>query len=470
MKKHLLSCIALALSLVFLFSGCSLRFTALPNLLRPPKLAGDYEGLQEAFEDSVGKNFSLKTPISGDYRSAFVMYDVDNDGEEEAFVFYTQNKDQSTVRLHFMDSENGRWTFHYDFPGAGSDVYSVFFADMNDDGFSELIVEWNLFDSKESKVLTVYHYDHTENTPSISTLAREACTAMLPIDMDNDGCKEIFLIAPEATGTVRRTVGKLLKMTNESISVVSKVTLDPKAINYVSLKSENLGIQYPVKIYIDANVSATSMITEIVYWDNSAKKLIAPLFDEKKGVNLVTRRNEPIASRDINNDAIIEIPIQTVLPDSGYASTDIPPQDSDGAGQADVNAAQKLYLTKWVQFQGNGSQKMKVVSYSSINYSDGYMFLYPDDWIVDEENPKVTIISNQKERRWTFFARENGKTGEALFNILTIPTDQWAKNPNADYTLLKENGSVVYVGRLSSAASQYGIDFDQLKSSISVIE
>ena len=198
--------------------------------------------------------------------------------------------------------------------------------------------------------------------------------------------------------------------------------------------------------------------------------MIAPLFDEKKGVNLVTRRNEPIASRDINNDAIIEIPIQTVLPDSGYASTDIPPQDSDGAGQADVNAAQKLYLTKWVQFQGNGSQEMKVVSYSSINYSDGYMFLYPDDWIVDEENPKVTIISNQKERRWTFFARENGKTGEALFNILTIPTDQWAKNPNADYTLLKENGSVVYVGRLSSAASQYGIDFDQLKSSISVIE
>ena len=60
--------------------------------------------------------------------------------------------------------------------------------------------------------------------------------------------------------------------------------------------------------------------------------------------------------------------------------------------------------------------------------------------------------------------------GEELFNIWTLPAEQWEKSPNADYTLLKENGSVVYVARLSSAASQYDIDFDQLKTSISIIE
>ena len=83
LKKHILACLALALSLVFLFSGCSLRFTALPNLLRPPKPIGEYSGLQESFESYVatatGKNFLLKTPITGDYRSSFIMYDMDND-------------------------------------------------------------------------------------------------------------------------------------------------------------------------------------------------------------------------------------------------------------------------------------------------------------------------------------------------------------------------------------------------------
>lgn len=98
------------------------------------------------------------------------------------------------------------------------------------------------------------------------------------------------------------------------------------------------------------------------------------------------------------------------------------------------------------------------------------MFFYPDQWVKDEENPKITIISNLQERRWTFSARENGKIGEELFNIWTLPAEQWEKSPNADYTLLKENGSVVYVARLSSAASQYDIDFDQLKTSISIIE
>lgn len=470
MKKQLFSCLALALGLVFLFSGCSLRFTALPNLLRPPKLTGEFDGLQEAFEEAVGKNYLLKAPLFGDYRSAFVLYDVDGDGEKEAFVFYMKNKDQSAVRVHFMDSEEGKWTFHYDFAGSGSDVNSVFFSDMNDDGVTELIVGWSLFDSKDSKVLTVYQYNQTDNQPSISTLAREPFAAMLPIDLDFDGCKEIFLIAPENTDTLHRTVGKLFKMINASVSLVGTVTLDPQTIHYVSLKGET-GLQYPVRIYIDANVGTNAMLTEIVYWDSNAGRLVAPLFNEEKGANLVTRRFEPIASRDINSDAIIEIPVQTVLPDSGYVSNEaLQQQGEPAAGQADSGAAQNLYLTKWVQFQGNNAQETKVVSYSSINYTDGYTFFYPSDWIADEENPRVTIISNLKERRWTFLSRENGKIGDELFTILTIPTDQWAKAPTADYTLLKENGSVVYVGRLSSGASRYGIDFDLLKSSISVIE
>lgn len=447
MKKHILACFALAFSLVFLFSGCSLRFTALPNLLRPPKPIGEYSGLQEAFESyvatSTGKNFLLKTPITGDYRSSFIMYDVDNDGEEEAFVFYTPNKEQSTVRVHFMDSQNGQW----------------------------MLVGWNLFDSKESKMLSVYQYSSTENGPVINTLARETFSAMLPVDIDRDGSVEIFLLTPETTGTAHAAVGKLLKMENGSLAMVSKVMLDPKTLNYVSIKEEDLGIQVPLKIYIDANAGASGMITEIVYWNSQSQKLVAPLYDEKKGINPVTRRYEPIASRDINNDAIFEVPVQIILPDSGYASPNLLSSDAMGAVQTDPAAEeQKLYLTKWVQFQEFEPQTGKVVAYSSINYSDGYMFFYPDQWVEDEKSPKITIISNLQERRWTFFAMKNGKIGEELFNIWTLPAEQWEKSQNADYTLLKENGSVVYVARLSGAASQYDIDFDQLKTSISIIE
>ena len=46
----------------------------------------------------------------------------------------------------------------------------------------------------------------------------------------------------------------------------------------------------------------------------------------------------------------------------------------------------------------------------------------PDQWVKDEENPKITIISNLQERRWTFLRWENGKIGEELFNIWTLPS------------------------------------------------
>ena len=42
-------------------------------------------------------------------------------------------------------------------------------------------------DSKESKMLSVYQYSNTDHGPVINTLAREAFSAMLPVDIDHDG-------------------------------------------------------------------------------------------------------------------------------------------------------------------------------------------------------------------------------------------------------------------------------------------
>ena len=83
------------------------------------------------------------------------------------------------------------------------------------------------------------------------------------------------------------------------------------------------------------------MITEIVYWNSQSQKLVAPLYDEKKGINPVTRRYEPIASRDINNDAIFEVPVQIILPDSGYASPNLLSSDAMGAVQTDPAAEEQ---------------------------------------------------------------------------------------------------------------------------------
>ena len=83
---------AVALFLVFSLTGCSFRFSSFDDLLRPPKISGKYEGLQESFENEAEGSYTLCSPENGDYRSAFITVDIDSDSEEEAFVFSKKKK------------------------------------------------------------------------------------------------------------------------------------------------------------------------------------------------------------------------------------------------------------------------------------------------------------------------------------------------------------------------------------------
>ena len=89
--KRILS-IVLVLAMLLLSTGCSLNFFSTDSLLKPPALTGKSGEVQEAFDKLMsGKTFQLKTPVKGEYKSAFVLYDIDNDSEEEALVFYTDS-------------------------------------------------------------------------------------------------------------------------------------------------------------------------------------------------------------------------------------------------------------------------------------------------------------------------------------------------------------------------------------------
>ena len=76
--------------IIAVFSGCgSFSFNSAENLIRPPKLSGSDGELQDAFEKAVSEKgeYILRYPSGGEHRSAFVRYDCDKDGNDEAFVF-----------------------------------------------------------------------------------------------------------------------------------------------------------------------------------------------------------------------------------------------------------------------------------------------------------------------------------------------------------------------------------------------
>lgn len=71
-----------------LLSACSSFQPNLTDLMQSPKLTEEQAEIYEALTNAADvSDVQLKYPKSGDYRSAFVMFDLDADGEDEALVF-----------------------------------------------------------------------------------------------------------------------------------------------------------------------------------------------------------------------------------------------------------------------------------------------------------------------------------------------------------------------------------------------
>ena len=71
--------------------------------------------LQEAF-NTLKKNdkIQLKTPLAGDYQTSFVLFDVNGDKNDEAFIFYTDASVDATVRMAFLQFVDDEWQISTD--------------------------------------------------------------------------------------------------------------------------------------------------------------------------------------------------------------------------------------------------------------------------------------------------------------------------------------------------------------------
>ena len=150
-------------------SGCDFNIASVDSLMRPPKLSGDSSLLQEAFENSVNYSESviMKTPMSGDNRSSYLFYDLDNDETQEAFVFYSDPAVEDVAYISAFKKIDGNWSCVSNIKGRGEDVYEVSFADINGDGIKEIVISWNStsqvelanfsdFGSSRNRTMTIY--------------------------------------------------------------------------------------------------------------------------------------------------------------------------------------------------------------------------------------------------------------------------------------------------------------------------
>ncbi len=453
MKKRIIS-VPLLLLICIQLCGCSsFKFASVEELMRPPKLYGDNSELQAAFDNAVGLDVTLKAPVSGNYKSAFIYFDIDKDNDDEAFVFYVDNADDNAVRMQVMDKKNGEWASITALVGSGSEVNSVDFTDMNSDDIFEIVVSWNILESKGNKIFSIYKFEVGENIVAASAICTEAFTIMKTVDIDADSDTEVFFILLDTTSEVPKSVARVLKMNEDGkLALSGEVNLDGNVSGYSTIE-EVIGSKDGIyKLYIDAYKGETQMITEVIYWNSETSTLEAPSFDSQTQSNSQTWRSVRLPTYDIDDDDELEIPVQIKM--NGGVTV---------AG--DVNSF--FYITKWYKLNG---KELIEAEQNAVNFDCKYIVNLSSKWA-----DSITIYSTKQSNEWKVFLYDaaNSVTKDLLFTIACVNKSTWNEYKDVEYVGYSEvfensANKTVIAAAITQSGEDMGLSMDKLKEIISI--
>ena len=113
------------------FAGCSVfNVFSVDSLIKAPRLTGENAEIQKAFESAVGKDAVLVRPVSGEYRSAYVLRDYDGDGDYDRSALVTFSADGK-----YIEFENCVYTIDGNvivFAPQGNTVYVAYVTEDSD--------------------------------------------------------------------------------------------------------------------------------------------------------------------------------------------------------------------------------------------------------------------------------------------------------------------------------------------------
>ena len=272
-------------------------------------------------------------------------------------------------------------------------------------------------------------------------LSNETCSVCELADIDGDSRDEIFYInQTTSSGVVQRTA-RVVRLSGNSVVIMDEARVDPNISSYVSVKTEKASGDSPLRFYIDALKGETQMITELIYWDSDKSKLCAPFLDLDTMSNIETLRDNSLLCTDINNDGIIDIPVQgKTLADDGV---------------------DKIYITKWTDYS---SDEPVTVANTVVNFADGYMVALDED-----EVETVGIINYRSQNCWVLCNTDKDGTQTELYSILNITADRWADDEfKAYFSVLESDGSVI-CAYITDKGADSEITEERLKSRITKI-
>lgn len=442
---------ALVMVMIIVFSGCSLNFFSVESLLSPPAQGGKNGEIQEAFSELMkDRTVQLKAPVSGDYQTSFILYDLNGDDIDEALVFYSDSSTEGSVRVALMECFDDDWKITVDIKGAGNGIYDVNFIDINADETAEIFISWTLMDTQTTRIVSIFEPGKDKSGSTVLTsLGNEYGIAKSFLDFNSDGRTDLALVYIDDTDNVRKSYLRFFTLDKGgNFSKYGEVSIDGNILSVSSIRNDIIGSGSSAysRIFVDCMKSEKMKFTEMVYWD---KELSLPVRAYSNPA-FTTVRNASISASDIDNDGLVEIPVLATL----YG---IDSSISVNTGD-DV---QVFTMIEWTNVKGDTSEgNMKTL----FNPIDGYLFKFI--W-----GDKVTVKYDSAEDILYFckWDEESKTIGDELF-LIRYRSEKEQVEENTDLgTEFFQSAYGSYYYEITSSGKLFGITGNMIESSFILI-
>ena len=364
MKHPKRLCLWLAAALLCLgLAGCSMpgERAQVEELLRAPRLSGDYGAVQTALNDWLGESAQLKYPMQGELLSPFLWQDLDGDGQQDAAVLYTTAQSSNVCIAILQKDENGVWQVHQSVEGLADTVENVSLARLQPGGASQLVVGYMA--AQGDHYLAVYAY----TGGVLSTILEQQYQQYLVEDITGGGSQDLILMSTLEDGGVQI---ELLTVDKEgSFQQVAVMGLSANRFSGCASVAAGLGADGRHYLVLDGwtGISGNNLASVLLYFDEDTQQMVPADQISTEKLYTASLRNVPsLVSQDLDGDGIVEIPTQP-----------------DEAGLLNMSQSRRMDFIVWMDYTSPNPEK----SFGLLDEETNCYIELPMEW---EGNLKLT--------------------------------------------------------------------------------
>ena len=275
------------------------------ELLRAPRLSGDYGDIQTALNDWLGESAQLKYPLQGDLLSPFLLQDLDGDGRQDAAVLYTTAKSSNVCIAILQRDSTDAWQVRQNVEGLADTVENVRLAQLQPGNAVQLVVGYMA--AQGDHYLAVYSYENGE----LATILEQQYEQYLVEDITGGGNQDLILMSTLEDGGVQI---ELLTVDKEgSFQQVAVMGLSANRFAGCASVAAGMGADGKHYLVLDGwtGISGNNLASVLLHFDEDTQQMVPASQISTERLYTASLRNVPgLVSRDLDGDGIVEIPTQ----------------------------------------------------------------------------------------------------------------------------------------------------------------